>query len=173
MQTIRKHPLLTAAALLILLLALLAWLFPGSRNIDVTLTATEYRLDDPSVALEHTVTIRGRDSRNRFGRGTFQGTISVSGLDGMETDTDIMASYGKHPIATGSFRNRLCTLGVLIPDWDYTAFLALLSTTSPDGGRHTGGSAARFLVSGPVDRDAAMALAAELAKGTHWETLFS
>lgn len=155
------------------ILALLAWAIPGSREIDVTLIATEYRLDDPDFAVEHTVTIRGRDSRTRFGSGSFKGTISISGIEGMEEETEILASIGgEHPHARGGIHDRLIPLGVLIPDWDYSAFVALLAETTSDNVRYLGGENARFLVSGPTNREDAIVLAAKLSKGTYYEDLF-
>ncbi len=173
MKAIRRHPYLIAAIILAALLVFLAWMFPGSRNIDVTLTATEYRLDDPGYAVEHTVTIQGRDSRNRLGKGAFQGTIAISGLEGMEDATEVLASLGSaHPLATAAFREPTIPLSVLVPNWDYTEFLALLSDESADGVRSTGGASMRFLVSDPPDRDAALFKAAELTRNTVWADSF-
>lgn len=173
MRAIRRHPYLIAAIILAALLVFLAWLFPGSRNIDVTLTATEYRLDDPDYAVEHTVTIQGRDSRNRLGKGAFQGTIAISGLEGMEDATEVLASLdSEYPLTTEAFREPTIPLSVLVPNWDYTEFLALLSNESADGVRSTGGASMRFLVSGPPDRDAALSKAADLAKNTFWADSF-
>ena len=162
------------AIAVVAILALLAWLIPGSREIDVTLTATEYRLDDPDFVVEHTVTIRGRDSRTRFGSGSFKGTISISGIEGMEDETTILASIGcEHPYATGSFDAPFePPLSSFMPNWDYTAFLALFADVDADGIRSTGGDDAHFLVSGSADREAALAVAAELSKGTYWEGIF-
>ena len=105
MKVSPRHSHLITAIILTALLVFLAWLFPGSREIDVTLTATEFRLDNPDYAVEHTVTIRGRDSRNHLGKGQLQGTISISGLEGMEDTTEVMAFLNPtYPMATGSLR---------------------------------------------------------------------
>jgi hypothetical protein len=155
------------------ILAFLAWLFPGSREIDVTLTATEYRLDDPDFAVEHTVTIRGRDSRTRFGNGTFKGTISISGIEGMEEEREILASLGEHPIASGPHSDsRFFPLSVLIPNWDYTAFVGLLGELQSDGAVVIGGKHARFLVRGLADREKALVVATEVSNETYYEDFF-
>ena len=155
------------------ILALLAWLIPGSREIDVTLTATEYRLNDPDFAVEHTVTIRGRDSRTRFGSGSFVGTMSISGVEGMEIETTVLASIGcEHPFAAAAVDEAPLPFRVFIPNWNYTAFLVLLVDIDADGTRRFGGDDTRFLVSGTADREAALAVAAELSKGTYWEKYF-
>ena len=105
MKVIPRHSHLITAIIPTALLVFLAWLFPGSREIDVTLTATEFRLDNPDYAVEHTVTIRDRDSRNHLGKGQLQGTISISGLEGMEDTTEVMAFLNPtYPMATGSLR---------------------------------------------------------------------
>lgn len=174
MKAIRRHPYTAAIILLAAALAVLAWLFPGSRRIDVTLTVTEYRLDDPDFAVEHSLTLCGRDNRDRLGAGTFQGTISISGLEGMEAPTKILASLGReHSIVSGGFEDPDPLLSVLIPNWDYTELLGLLYTIDTDGTRSTGGPSARFFVSGPADRNAALATASRLAAGTYWEPMFA
>ena len=66
----RSRVILIVCAVLLLLITL-TLCFPVSRKIDTTLIATEYRFNDPDDAVEHTVTIRGCDTRNLLGRGTF------------------------------------------------------------------------------------------------------
>ena len=169
----KKTIYIVIAMAVVAILALLAWLIPGSREIDVTLTATEYHLDDPDFAVEHTVTIRGRDSRTRFGSGTFKGTISISGIEGMEEEREILASLGEHPIASGTRSDsRFFPLFVLIPNWDYTAFVGILAELQSDGTAVFAGKHTRFLVSGSANREAALAVADELSKGTYWEGTF-
>ena len=168
MKVIRRHPYAAAIFLLAALLMVLAWLFPGSRRIDVTLTVTEYRLDDPDFAVEHSLTLCGRDDRNRLGSGTFQGTISISGLEGMEAPTEIHASFGKYPIVSDSSGASHPSLDILIPNRDYTELLGLLFTIETDGTTST-----RFFVSGSADRNAALATASRLAAGTYWEPMFA
>lgn len=176
MNLIRRHPhLIAAIVLLASALIVLAWLFPGSREIDVTFTATEYRLDDPDYAVERTVTIRGRDSRNRLGKGgQFKGAISISGLEGMNDATEVLASLNAtHPMVTGAFIEPYPPLSVLIPNWDYTEVLGILENEPAESGvRTTGGKSMRFLVSGSADREAALAQAAKLAKNTYWADNF-
>ena len=169
----KKTIYVVIAIVVVAILVLLAWLIPGSREIDVTLTATEYRLDDPDFAVEHTVTIRGRDSRTRFGSGEFNGTISISGIEGMEVESTVLASIGcEHPFATEAIGEALLPFRVFIPNWDYTAFLVLLFDTNTDGTQSFRGEDARFLVSGSADREAALAVATELTKGTYYEGMF-
>lgn len=174
MKVIRRHPYAAAIILLAAVLMVLAWLFPGSRRIDVTLTVTEYRLDDPDFAVEHSLTLCGRDDRNRLGSGTFQGTISISGLEGMDAPTEILVSIGReHSIVFGGPGDPYPLLSVLIPNLDYTELLGLLSTIDTDGTRSTGGPSTRFFVSGSADRNAALATASRLAAGTYWEPMFA
>ena len=76
--------------------------FPGSRKIDMTLIATEYRFNDPDYAVEHTVTIRGYDTRNLLGRGNFKGTFAINGW---ETARKGWTAYVQFPIRSGSYFN--------------------------------------------------------------------
>jgi len=71
MKLLRDHPVSLFITCIALLVTMAILNFPGSRAIDVTLTATEYRLDDPNFAAEHTVAIQGRDTRNLLGKGRF------------------------------------------------------------------------------------------------------
>ena len=58
----KKRVLLTLCGIAALAAAIVC--LPVSREINTTAAATEYRLDDPAYAVEHTVTIQGRDARN-------------------------------------------------------------------------------------------------------------
>lgn len=61
-----RRLVIACAALALVLAAVLVRI---SRQIDVTLPAVEYRLDDPDYAVERTITVQGRDTRNLLGRG--------------------------------------------------------------------------------------------------------
>ena len=75
----KKRVLLTLCGFAALAAAIVC--LPVSREINTTAAATEYRLDDPAYAVEHTVTIQGRDARNLLGYGHFEGTFAVSGFE--------------------------------------------------------------------------------------------
>lgn len=162
----------------------LAWMLPTSRQIDTTLTAVEYRFGDPDYVVEHTVTIRGRDTRNRLGRGTFEGSIAVQGWETAGEDWTFRVTF---PLEERAFNieasssddsfsqvRDICSLTV---DRDWTAFVALLPEERwGDDGSHSARfdpETGRFLVSGPADREAALLRAAELSRGTVIEELFA
>ena len=75
----KKRVLLTLCGIAALAAAIVC--LPVSREINTTAAATEYRLDDPAYAVEHTVTIQGRDARNLLGYGHFEGMFAVSGFE--------------------------------------------------------------------------------------------
>ena len=178
----RFHVILITCAVL-LLLAVLTLCFPGSRKIDTTLIATEYRFNDPDYAVEHTITIRGYDTRNLLGRGTFEGTFAVSDW---ETAQEGWSAYIQFPIRSDSYFNmnfndpsgQAITRNTfsMLADRDWTRFVGLiLESTEHNDGTVTGSfdpETGRFLVSGPPDRTVALTLASELAKGTSLEALF-
>lgn len=178
----RRRVILTVCAVLLLLSAAAVCL-PFARKIDATLTATEYRFDDPDYAVEHTVTIRGYDTRNLLGRGDFKGTFAVSGW---ETAREGWTAYVQFPIRSGSYFNmnfndpsgQAITRNTfsMLADRNWTHFAGLiLESTERSDGTVTGSfdpETGRFLVSGPPDRTVALTLASELAKGTSLEALF-
>ena len=178
----RSRVILIVCAVLLLLITL-TLCFPVSRKIDTTLIATEYRFNDPDDAVEHTVTIRGCDTRNLLGRGTFRGTFSVSGW---ETAQEGWTAYVQFPIRSGSYFNmnfndpsgQAITRNTfsMLADRDWTHFVGLILESTEHGDGTVTGSfdpeTGRFLVSGPPDRTAALAMASELAKGTTLEPLF-
>ena len=55
----KKRVILILCVLAVLLTAVIC--LPFARKIDTTVTATEYRFDDPAYAVEHTVVICGHD----------------------------------------------------------------------------------------------------------------
>ena len=179
----RRSRIILITCAVLLLLTTLTFCFPGSRKIDMTLIATEYCFNDPNDAVEHTVTIRGYDTRNLLGRGTFKGTFAVSGW---ETAQEGWTAHVQFPIRSNSYFNMNFndpsgqpitrnTFSMLADrDWSRFAGLILESAEHSDG-TVTGSfdpETGRFLVSGPPDRTAALSLASELAKGTSLEPLF-
>lgn len=95
MKILRDHPIPLFITVLALILAGVLLNHAWEQDVDITLTATEYRLDDPDYAVEHTVTLRGRGARNFFGKGRFEGTVSISGLTGLEDEQAIVLSFPK------------------------------------------------------------------------------
>lgn len=75
----KKRILLSVCILAVLAAAIVC--LPFARKIDTTVTATEYKFNDPSYAVEHTVVIQGYDTRNLLGCGEFRGTFAVSGFE--------------------------------------------------------------------------------------------
>lgn len=179
----RTRFILIACAIL-LLAAVAAVLLPFTRKIDTTLTATEYRFDDPDYAVEHTVTIRGYDTRNLLGRGKFVGTFAVSGF---ETAGDGWIAHVTFPVPETYFNTYfevphgygyVTTTNIfsLLADRDWTAFTALIQEITQEQDSIHGRfdpESGRFLVSGPPDREPALALARELSKGTALEPVFT
>lgn len=180
----RTRVILVACAIL-LLAAAAAVLLPFTRKIDTTLTATEYRLDDPDYAVEHTVTIQGYDTRSLLGRGKFEGTFAVSGF---ETAGDGWVAHVTLPAPDTYWNTSFVVpdsfgyitgkdIYSLLPNRQWSSFVALLPEewTSDNGAHHASfdPETGRFLVSGPPDRKAALALARELSKGTSLEPVFT
>lgn len=178
----------TRAALIVcavLVLAVAAVCLPFTRRIDTTLTATEYRLDDPDYAVEHTITVQGYDTRNLLGRGEFEGTFAVSGF---ETAGDGWTAHVTFPapdtywnisfVVPGSFGYMTVKdIYSLLADRRWSSFVALLPEewTSDNGAHHTSfdPETGRVLISGLADREAALALARELSRGTSLESVFT
>lgn len=175
MKLLRDHPIPVFIAAFTLILAGVLLNHAWEQDVDVTLTATEYRLDDPDYAVEHIVTIRGRDARSLLGKGRFEGTVSISGLEGLEEEQAIVLSFLKAEgyvslvDESGEVHAGGEMLGPVIPSRDYTQFVWLLAN-SPD---RAGSYANRYLISGPAGRETAFALGAKLTKGSLWESLFT
>lgn len=178
-----RHRVILTVCTVLLLLSAAAVCLPFARKIDATLTATEYRFDDPDYTVEHTVIIRGCDTRNLLGRGTFKGTFAVSGW---ETAQEGWTAYVQFPIRSDSYFNmnfndpsgQAITRNTfsMLADRDWTRFVGLILESTEHGDGTVTGSfdpeSGCFLVSGPPDRTAALALASELAKGTSLEPIF-
>lgn len=176
----RSRVVLTVCAVLALAV-LAAVCLPFTRSIDTTLTATEYRFDDPDYAVEHTVTIRGHDTRNLLGKGRFEGTVSVSGLEGLDGEQGLVITFLKSiqregfvsAVDEAGFVTGGGVFGPVLPSRDYSEFVWILAYEVHDDGASYGGASARFLISGPAGRESAFALGAKLTKGSFWEPLFS
>lgn len=159
----RKKILLSLAA--VLAMAALVLLVPlTARKIDITTVATEYRLDDPDHAVEHTVTIQGTDLRNLLGWGEYTGTFSVSGFKG--GDTVIVVHFPKdHEVSwVSGFEAEVgfdTDFSYIAASWDWDDFAAIAREADP--------AFNRVLVSGGADRESAMALAKKLCAGTMFE----
>lgn len=182
----RSRVVLTVCAVLALTV-IAAVCLPFTREIDTTLTATEYQLDDPVYAVEHTVTIRGYDTRNLLGRGKFVGTFAVSGFEtagegwAAHVTFPIPETYGNtyFEVPHGNGYITAADIFSLLPNRNWTSFTSLIQETSQDQDGSLHGSfdldTARFLVSigsGPLDRDDALHWALDLSKGTSLEPIF-
>lgn len=179
MKILRDHPIPLFIAVLALILAGVLLNHAWEQDVDVTLTATEYRLYDPDYAVEHTVTLRGRGARNFFGKGRFEGTVSISGLAGLDGEQAIVLSFLKEEghvslvDENGEVHAGGKMLGPVIPSRDYSEFVWFLANEVHDNGASYGGGSARLLISGPAGRETAFALAAKLTKGSFWEPVFT
>ena len=181
----RRARVILIVCVVLALAAVAAVCLPFTRKINTTLTATEYRLDDPDYAVEHTVAIRGYDTRSLLGRGKFEGTFAVSGFETAEDgwvahvifpvpDTYWNISY----VVPDSFRYMIGKdIYSLLPDRQWSSFVALLPEERTSGsGDHYASfdpETGRILVSGSPDREAALALARELSRGTSLEPVFT
>ena len=176
-----RRLVIACAALALVLAAVLVRI---SRQIDVTLLAVEYRLDDPDYAVERTITVQGRDTRNLLGRGTFEGTVAVSGLETAGEDWTAYVTFppDSHLNITfdrfGSFEHSAVKeLYTLLADRNWTEVLILLAEEwdSENGAHHASFDfqTGRFLVSGAPDRAKALDLAASLTRGTVLSSIFS
>lgn len=176
----KKRVILILCVLAVLLTAVIC--LPFARKIDTTVTATEYRFDDPAYAVEHTVMIHGHDTRNLLGYGVFEGTFAVSGFEsGQEGWTFRVSFSGKKSLGTAFSRRpsgEACTRDLfhLRADRGWSDFAGLIMEVT-DHADHSSGNfspdSGRFLVSGPADRDAAVARAAKLfQKDPYWHSLF-
>lgn len=176
MKILRDHPIPLFITVLALILAGVLLNHAWEQDVDITLTATEYRLDDPDYAVEHTVTLRGRGARNFFGKGRFEGTVSISGLTGLKDEQAIVLSFPKAEgrvflveglvslvDESGEVHAGGKLLGPVFPSWDYTQFVWFLADKVSEDGASYGG---RYLISGPAGREAAFALAAELTRNS-------
>lgn len=126
--------------------------------------------------------IHGHDTRNLLGYGHFEGTFAVSGFEsGQEGWTFRVSFSGKKSLGTAFSRRpsgEACTRDLfhLLADRDWSDFAGLIMEVT-DHADHSSGNfspdSGRFLVSGPADRDAAVARAAKLfQKDPYWHSLF-
>ena len=177
----KKRVLLTLCGIAALAAAIVC--LPVSREINTTAAATEYRLDDPAYAVEHTVTIQGRDARNLLGYGHFEGTFAVSGFESGQEGWTFRVSFSDKKSLGTAFSQRpsgeACTRDLfhLRADRDWSDFAGLIMEVSDKAGHTSTGTfdpdTGRFLVSGPADREAAVAKAAALfRKDPYWTTCF-
>lgn len=72
-----------AIAVLILNLVVLV-VVPTQTTIDISQPVTEYALDDEALAQAHTLTLTGTLTKSVLHKNLFLGTLTISGLDGME-----------------------------------------------------------------------------------------
>ena len=177
----KKRVLLTLCGFAALAAAIVC--LPVSREINTTAAATEYRLDDPAYAVEHTVTIQGRDARNLLGYGVFEGAFAVSGFESGQKGWTFRVSFSDKKSLGTAFSRRpsgeACTRDLfhLLADRDWSDFAGLIMEVSDKAGHTSIGTfdpdTGRFLVSGPADREAAVAKAAALfRKDPYWYGVF-
>ena len=177
----KKRVLLTLCGFAALAAAIVC--LPVSREINTTAAATEYRLDDPTYAVEHTVTIQGRDARNLLGYGHFEGTFAVSGFESGQEGWTFRVSFSDKKSLGTAFSRRpsgeACTRDLfhLRADRDWSDFAGLIMEVSDKADHSSSGTfdpdTGRFLVSGPADREAAVAKAAALfRKDPYWYGVF-
>lgn len=177
----KKRVILILCVLTVVLTAVIC--LPFARKIDTTVTATEYRFDDPAYAVEHTVTIQGRDARNLLGYGHFEGTFAVSGFESgqpgwmiytvFSNKKSLRTTYSSNPSGEPCTRD----LFHLRADRDWSDFAGLIMEVSDKADHSSSGTfdpdTGRFLVSGPADREAAVAKAAALfRKDPDWYGVF-
>ena len=177
----KKRVILILCVLAVLLTAVIC--LPFARKIDTTVTATEYRFDDPAYAVEHTVVICGHDTRNLLGYGVFEGTFAVSGFESGQEGWTFRVSFSDKKSLGTAFSRRpsgeACTRDLfhLLADRDWSDFAGLIMEVSDTADHSSTGTfdpdTGRFLVSGPADREAAVAKAAALfRKDPDWYGVF-
>ena len=176
----KKRVILILLVLAVVLTAVIC--LPFARKIDTTVTATEYRFNDPAYAVEHTVMICGHDTRNLLGHGHFEGTFAVSGFESgqpgwmiytvFSNKKSLRTTYSSNPSGEPCTRDLFC----LWANRDWSSFAGLIMEVTGHADHSSGNfspDSGRFLVSGPADRDAAVARAAKLfQKDPYWHSLF-
>ena len=177
----KKRVILVLCVLAVLLTAVIC--LPFARKIDTTVTAAEYRFNDPAYAVEHTVVIHGHDTRNLLGYGVFEGTFAVSGFESGQEGWTFRVSFSDKKSLGTAFSRRpsgeTCTRDLfhLRADRDWSDFAGLIMEVSDKADHSSSGTfdpdTGRFLVSGPADREAAVAKAAALfRKDPYWYGVF-
>jgi len=72
-----------AVVILILNIALFV-LVPQQTPVEINETVTEYAADDENFAVEHTVQLTGTLTKSMIAKNTFEGTIWMSDVDGLD-----------------------------------------------------------------------------------------
>ena len=152
----KKRVILILLVLAVVLTAVIC--LPFARKIDTTVTATEYRFDDPAYAVEHTVVIHGHDTRNLLGYGVFEGTFAVSGFESGQEGWTFRVSFSHKKSLGTAFSRRpsgeACTRDLfhLRADRDWSDFAGLIMEVSDTADHSSSGTfdpdTGRFLVSG-------------------------
>ena len=130
----KKRVILILCVLAVLLTAVIC--LPFARKIDTTVTATEYRFNDPAYAVEHTVVIHGHDTRNLLGYGVFEGTFAVSGFESGQEGWTFRVSFSDKKSLGTAFSQRpsgeTCTRDLfhLQADRDWSDFAGLIMEVS-------------------------------------------
>ena len=171
----KKRVILILLVLAVVLTAVIC--LPFARKIDTTVTATEYRFNDPAYAVEHTVVICGHDTRNLLGYGVFEGTFAVSGFESGQEGWTFRVSFSDKKSLGTAFSRRPSGETCTRADRDWSDFAGLIMEVSDKAGHSSSGTfdpdTGRFLVSGPADREAAVAKAAALfRKDPYWYGVF-
>lgn len=178
----KKRTVVLYIAALVLAIAVWACLMPGSRKIDTVVLATEYSFADPDYRVERTVTIQGYDTRNILGKGKFEGTFAAPGWTNAGDGWHTVAPFPmpEHYINVWNIMPESSApndLASLLPSRDWTAFVCLLQESwvdaNGDGHASLDPETCRFLVSGALSRDEALALAADLTRDTPLEVVFA
>lgn len=140
----KKRVILILCVLAVLLTAVIC--LPFARKIDTTVTATEYRFNDPAYAVEHTVVICGHDTRNLLGYGEFRGTFAVSGFESGQEGWTFRVSFSDKKSLGTAFSQRpsgeACTRDLfhLRADRDWSDFAGLIMEVSDKAGHTSTGT---------------------------------
>lgn len=157
---------------------------PFARKIDTTVTATEYRFNDPAYARG----AHGRDLRSRppgtcWATAFLRAPLPVSGFESGQEGWTFRVSFSDKKSLGTAFSRRpsgeACTRDLfhLRADRDWSDFAGLIMEVSDKADHSSSGTfdpdTGRFLVSGPADREAAVAKAAALfRKDPYWYGVF-
>ena len=162
----KKRVILILCVLAVLLTAVIC--LPFARKIDTTVTATEYRFNDPAYAVEHTVVICGHDTRNLLGYGVLRAPLPSAALKAVRRGWTFRVSFSDKK-SLGTAFSRRPKWGKPAPGTSFTCgltgtgpdFAGLIMEVSDTADHSSTGTfdpdTGRFLVSGPADREAAVA----------------
>lgn len=175
----KKRTVVLYTAAVALVIAVWLCLLPRAKKIDKVVQATEYSLADPDYRVAHTVTIQGYDTRNLLGKGKFEGTLAVSGIDTGAFQTahitfPVSASLYNVSYAEPHGYHETKELFFLMTDRDWENFAGLLMECEKSDDRLTGTFGVhdgRFLVSGTFSREEALTLAEDLARDNALEVI--